>query len=121
MTVHRLFDYLEHIEAAASDARDFTEGLTFDEFVTDKRTQRAVVMSLIVIGEAATKVMEMHADFAQAHPQVPWRSMRNMRNRMAHGYFDIDLQVVWQTVRDWVPALLAQLPTVQQAARQFGS
>ena len=71
-------------------------------------------MSLIIIGEAATKVMDGYAEFPQAHAEVPWRSMRNMRNRMAHGYFDINLDVVWETVQEWLPALLKQLPAVRQ-------
>lgn len=66
-------------------------------------------MSPIIIGEAATKVMDGHAEFTQAHAEVPWRSMRNMRNRMAHGYFDINLDVVWETAQEWVPQLLRQL------------
>ncbi len=57
-------------------------------------------MSLIVIGEAATKVMDGYVEFTQAHADVPWRSMRNMRNRMAHGYFDINLDVVWRRYRN---------------------
>ncbi len=65
-----------------------------DDFLADKRTQQAVIMSLIVIGEAATKVMDGYVEFTRAHADVPWRSMRNMRNRMAHGYFDINLDVV---------------------------
>ena len=68
-------------------------------------------MSLIIIGEAATKVMDSYADFAAAHAEVPWRSMRNMRNRMAHGYFDINPEVVWETVQEWLSELLEQLPT----------
>ena len=71
---------------------------------------------LIVIGEAATKVMDGYVEFTQAHADVPWRSMRNMRNRMAHGYFDINLDVVWETVQEWLPALLQQLPAVRQDA-----
>lgn len=71
-------------------------------------------MDFIIIGEAATKVTEGHAEFTQAHPEVPWRSMRNMRNRMAHGYFDINLDVVWETVQEWLLALLKQLPAVRQ-------
>jgi uncharacterized protein with HEPN domain len=47
---------------------------------------------------------------------LPWRSMRNMRNRMAHGYFDINLDVVWETVQEWLLALLQQLPAVRQVA-----
>ena len=73
-------------------------------------------MSLIIIGEAATKVMEGYAAFTQAHPEVPWRNMRGMRNRMAHGYFDIDLNVVWETAQEWLPELLKQLPAVRQDA-----
>lgn len=119
--VHRLPDYLDHIQQAAMDARSFVEGLAREDFLVDKRTQQAVVMSLIIIGEAATKIMDGHSDFAQAHPNVPWRSMRNMRNRMAHGYFDINLEVVWETVQAWVPDLLGQLPEVQRAAHEISS
>lgn len=64
-----------------------------DDFLADKRTQQAVVMSLIVLGEAATKAIDRYPDFASAPSQTPWRSMHGMRNRIAHGYFDIDLDV----------------------------
>lgn len=43
--------------------------------------------------------MDGYIDFTQQHPEIPWRSMRNMRNRMAHGYFEINLDVVWDTVQ----------------------
>lgn len=79
-------------------------------FLADKRTQQAVIMSLIVIGEAATKVMDGYAEFVNQHQQVPWRSMRGMRNRIAHGYFDTNLDVVWDTVKTALPELLGQLP-----------
>jgi uncharacterized protein with HEPN domain len=97
---HRLPDYLDHIQQAATDACSFVEGLAKDDFLADKRTQQAVIMSLIIIGEAATKVMDGYAEFTQAHAEVPWRSMRNMRNRMAHGYFDINLDVVGRRYRN---------------------
>jgi uncharacterized protein with HEPN domain/quercetin dioxygenase-like cupin family protein len=116
MSENRLPDYLDHIQQAATDARSFVEGMAKDDFLADKRTQQAVIMSLIVIGEAATKVMDGYVEFTQAHADVPWRSMRNMRNRMAHGYFDINLDVVWETVQEWLPALLQQLPAVRQDA-----
>lgn len=73
-------------------------------------------MSLIIIGEAATKVMDGYAEFTQAHPEVPWRSMRGMRNRIAHGYFEINLDVVWDTVQTALPALLKHLPDVRHGA-----
>lgn len=107
---YRLPDYIDHIQQAGIDARSFLEGLTKEDFFADKRSQQAVIMSFIIIGEAATKVMDGYAQFALAHPEVPWR---NMRNRMAHGYFDINLDVVWETVQQWLPALLQQLPGVR--------
>lgn len=110
MTENRLTDYLDHMRQAATDACSFVEGLSKEDFLADKRTQQAVIMSLIVIGEAATKIMELHAEFTDQHRQVPWRSMRGMRNRIAHGYFDINLDVVWDTVQTALPTLLEQLP-----------
>jgi uncharacterized protein with HEPN domain len=73
-------------------------------------------MSLIIIGEAVTKVMDGYAQFTLTHRQVPWRNIRGMRNRIAHGYFDINLDVVWDTVQTALPELLKQLPAVRQDA-----
>ena len=118
MSGNRLPDYLDHMQQAATDACSFVEGWIKDDFLKDKRTQQAVIMSLIIIGEAATKIMDGYTAFTQAHSEVPWRSMRNMRNRMAHGYFDINLDIVWDTVQEWLPELLKQLPSVLQDSDQ---
>ncbi len=104
-----LRDYLDHMHQAAGDACGFIEGMNKEEFLTDKRTQRAVVMSLVILGEAATKVMERFPDFADRHPELPWRGMRGLRNRITHGYFDLDLDIVWETVNTALPELLRQL------------
>ena len=116
MSENRLPDYLDHIQQAATDARSFVEGMAKDDFLADKRTQQAVIMSLIIIGEAATKVMDGYIEFAQTHGQVPWRNMRGMRNRIAHGYFDVNLDVVGDTVQTALPELLQQLLAVRQDA-----
>ena len=112
MSANRLADYIEHIRQAAGDACQFVQGMDKEGFLVDRRTQRAVVMSLVIVGEAATKVMDQYPDFTAAHPLVPWRSMRGMRNRIAHGYFDINLDVVWETLQTALPALLQQLSAV---------
>lgn len=83
MNENRLADYLDHMHQAATDACSFVEGLDKNDFLEDKRTQQAVIMSIIVIGEAATKVMGGYADFAQAYSEVSWRNMRGMRNRVS--------------------------------------
>jgi uncharacterized protein with HEPN domain len=112
MSENSLPDYLDHIQRAATDACAFIEGQSRDEFLADKRTQQAVIMSLVIIGEAATKVMERHPEFAEQYPDIPWRNMRGMRNRIAHGYFDINLDVVWDTVQTALPKLLVQLAAI---------
>jgi uncharacterized protein with HEPN domain len=109
MTINRLADYLDHMRQAIVDAQSFTEGMAQADFEQDKRTQQAVVMSLIVLGEAATKVMDQHPTFAEQHAHIPWRGMRGMRNRIAHGYFDINLDVVWDTIQTALPTLKGQL------------
>jgi uncharacterized protein with HEPN domain len=116
MIENRLSDYLDHMQQAASNACSFIEGMGMDEFLTDKRTQNAVVMSLVIIGEAASKVMDHYSDFTSQHPEVPWHNMRGMRNRIAHGYFDINLEVVWETVLTALPELLEKLPSVLEDA-----
>jgi uncharacterized protein with HEPN domain len=114
MNENRLPDYLDHMRQASEDACSFVEGLGKDDFLSDKKTQQAVIMSLVIIGEAATKVMDRYAEFAASHPEVPWRSMRGMRNRITHGYFDINPDMAWETVQKALPALLKQLPTVSR-------
>ncbi|MBN9430187.1 MAG: DUF86 domain-containing protein [Burkholderiales bacterium] len=112
MSEDRLNDYLCHMQRASADACGFVAGMTKGEFLVDKRTQQAVIMSLVIVGEAATKTMDRYAAFTQSHPEVPWRSMRGMRNRIAHGYFEINLDVVWETVQTALPELLKQLSVI---------
>ena len=98
MSENRLSEYHDQMRQAGSDARTFVDGLNKDDFLADKRTQQAVIMSLVIVGEIATKVMDRFPEFADQHAEIPWRSIRGMRNRIAHGYFDINLDVVWDTV-----------------------
>ncbi len=113
MNENRLSDYLDHMRQASQEAIVFVHGLSKEQFLQDKRTQRAVVMNIMIIGEAATKIMDMHEDFTLAHPEIPWRAMRGMRNRITHGYFDINLDIVWNTVQSALPDLLQHLSSIQ--------
>lgn len=118
MSETRLLDYLDHMQEAAGLACSYVDGFSKAAFLEDKKTQQAVILNIIVLGEAATKVLKDHEPFVDAHPRVPWRSMKGMRNRIAHGYFDINLDVVWDTVTLALPELLAQLPAVRRAAEE---
>lgn len=96
---------LGHMHQATAEAMAFVEGLSKAQFLADRRTQQAVLMSLIVLGEASTKLAQAYPAWADANPQLPLRSMRGMRNRLAHGYFEIDFDVVWDTVAADLPPL----------------
>jgi len=108
----RALDYLDHMTEAIALARSFTEGMAKADFLADKRTQQAVILNLIVLGEAASKIAAEFPEFTTAHPALPWQQMRGMRNRMAHGYFDIDLDVVWETVQTSLPTLQRQITAI---------
>ena len=107
--MNRALDYIEHIHEAATLAVSYVEGMQRADFLDDTRTQQAVVMNLIIIGEAATKLLQETPDITEQHPDVAWRNMRGMRNRLAHGYFEIDMDVVWDTVTHALPDLIEQL------------
>lgn len=110
-------EYLEHMAIAASDACGFVDGMPKSEFLSDKRTQQAVIMSLVIIGEAATKLMDRYSGFTDRHAEIPWRSMRGMRNRVTHGYFETDIEMVWETVQKALPDLLEKLNTMNESIR----
>lgn len=109
----RSADYIGHILEAIALIEQYTQTLTAAAFGQDRRTQQAVLLNIMIIGEAATKLAQTDPDLLARYPQVPWASMRGMRNRVAHGYFDIDLQVVWATTQTALPALAVQLHAVR--------
>ena len=109
MTATSPQDLLAHIKQAALDAQQFVAEMNQEQFEADKKSQQAVIYSLLIVGEAATKIMDRYPEYASLNSHIPWRSMRGMRNRFAHGYFDINLNVVWDTVQNAVPDLLVQI------------
>jgi uncharacterized protein with HEPN domain len=114
MSLSRLGDYIDQMPTAANDARRFVDGMSKEDFLADKRTQQAVVMSLVIIGEAAARITDSHSEFIAGNPEIPWRGMRGMRNRVAHGYFDVNLDVVWDTTQTALPDLLLRLERLRR-------
>jgi len=109
MTESRPDDLIAHIKQAALDAQMFVRDMEREDFERDRKSQQAVIYSLLIVGEAATKIMDRYPGFVLENPHIPWRNMRGMRNRFAHGYFDIDLNIVWDTVKNAVPELIKQI------------
>jgi uncharacterized protein with HEPN domain len=85
MSVNRLGEYLDQMIEATQQACSYTDGMTRTEFLTDKKTQQAVIFNLVILGESATRLLKDHAEFIDKYPAIPWRNMKGMRNRIAHG------------------------------------
>jgi uncharacterized protein with HEPN domain len=120
MSERRLTDYIEHMLEAARLACLYIEGMRKEDFVADKRTQQAVIMNLVIIGESAIKLLQDHMNFLEMYPEVPSKEMKGMRNRIAHGYFEINLDVVWETMQSALPDLLVRLPAIRDKAVAIG-
>lgn len=84
----------------------------------DHKTQAAVIRCMEIIGEAANKIEKQAPEFIAAHPALPWNQMRGMRNRMIHNYFDVDLHVLSNTVKEDLPKLKKQVEGLLAGLRQ---
>lgn len=104
-------DYLRHILAEVDYLLANRAGLTFDTFAADQTLQRAFVRSLEIIGEAAKKVPE---EFRAEYPDVEWRAMAAMRDRLIHDYFGVDYEIVWDVVQNRIPELRHQISAIQE-------
>ena len=110
----RIPEYLDRMIESLRLSRRYVEGFSKENFLADKKTQQAVILNIMVIGEAAIQILDEYPEFAARYPDVPWKQMRGMRNRMAHGYFDLNLDVVWDTVQQALPKLERQILAIRQ-------
>lgn len=101
--------YLLDIFRAAKIAISYLEGKTKEEFYKDIQCQDAVVRRLEIIGEAAKRVS---SETASELPDLPWKKMVGMRNIMIHEYDDVDLAIVWDTVKNDLPRLISLLEPI---------
>lgn len=84
--------FLLHIIGAIDQIGQHIAGLTKKQFVKDVKTQDAVVRQLEIIGEASRR---LELNFKKTHPEIPWKRIIGMRNKISHEYWDIDLDIVW--------------------------
>jgi uncharacterized protein with HEPN domain len=108
----RLVERLKHILEAALKAVTYVEGMDKASFFADERTQQAVILNLLIIGEAVSSLLKKDAEFLDRHPEIEWQNMKGMRNRIAHAYFDLSINAVWDTIDTALPALIARLPAI---------
>ncbi len=97
---------MQHVREAALEAVELVRESTRQDLDTDRKLALAIVRLLEIVGEAANGVS---STYRKAHPELPWVGMISMRNRLIHGYFEINLDVVWKTVQEDLPSLLEEL------------
>lgn len=105
----RLPDYLGHILQAIDRIQRYTSGMSEADFARSEVIQDAVIRNFEVIGEASRNIARDCPDFAAAHPELPLSFAYEMRNSLAHGYFTVDLGIVWKTIGSDLPALQHQV------------
>ena len=101
--------YLNDILEAMSAIEQFVEGVEFEEFKTDDMRSSAVIRKFELIGEAAKSVPE---SIKQEYPDIPWKDMAGMRDRLIHFYFGIKYELVWNTIRDVIPQVKASITKI---------
>ncbi len=114
----RVPEYLQHILDAIDRATTYVAGMDLGAFERDTRTQDAVIRSIEIVGEAANKTRLADPEFAARFPDVPWDVIYGMRNRIVHDYFEVDLEIVWQTVQQDLPALRRQIAELLEHANK---
>ena len=97
---------LRHVLDAAKRIATYLQGVDELSFLTNTLLQDAVIRNLEVIGEACVNVS---AELTQNNPDIPWQKASAIRNRLVHGYFDVDLRIVWQTVNESLPPFERQI------------
>ncbi|MBC2696939.1 MAG: DUF86 domain-containing protein [ANME-2 cluster archaeon] len=95
-------DFVQDILDSINDVENFIDGMEFEDFIKDKKTIYSVVRAIEIIGEAAKNVPEQ---IRKKYPDVPWKQMAGMRDKLIHEYFGVDLEILWKTAKDDVPQL----------------
>jgi uncharacterized protein with HEPN domain len=100
---------LRDMKESAEKILKYTNGLTFDDFLSDDKTIDAVVRNFEIIGEASMRIDD---DFKLDNPQIEWKKLRGFRNRIVHEYFGIDYEIIWSIIVTDIEELIFQLNVI---------
>ena len=107
--LNKNFIRIRHMLDATNEALSFVAGSSRSELDDNRMLALAIVKDIEIIGEAASKVDQ---EFQAAHPEIPWKLITRTRNRLIHGYFDVNLDTIWETVQKSLPPLAESLEKV---------
>ena len=108
----RVPDYLAHMVQALERIARYTQGMDQAAFEADELVQDAVLRNIETLGEAANNILRAAPAFAAQHAHIPWLVMYTMRNRISHGYDQVDMEIVWKTLQTDLPRLYAPIQTL---------
>lgn len=94
--------FIKDIVEAIRDIEDFTGAMDYEEFLKDRKTQKAVVWQIHIVGEATKNLPE---SIRGKYKEVPWKYMARMRDKIAHFYFGIDYEIVWNVIKQKLPEI----------------
>ena len=95
--------YFEHLEANLKRILTYSSDISQEEFLENTQLQDACIRQIEIMGEATKRISEI---FKESHPEVPWKDMAGMRDKLIHDYLDVDLNIVYQTIAVDIPTLL---------------
>jgi uncharacterized protein with HEPN domain len=99
-------EFLGDILESAGRAMHYVDGMSYEKFMADPRTQDAVMRNLEILGEATKRLSQR---VREANPEVPWRNMAGVRDRLIHHYFGVNLDIIWQIVSEELPEVADQV------------
>ena len=109
----RLSDYFNHILEAIERIEEYVSDLDEIAFLGNKLVQDAVIRNFEVIGEASNNIEKRFPEFVAAHPELPLASAYQMRNAVAHGYFQVDFEILWKTIQRDLPSLHTKVEEIR--------
>lgn len=110
-------DYLRHIEEAIARIQRYLDGKTENDFLSDDLIQDAVIRNLEIIGEAVSK---LGGDLKAQYSYIPWQEISGMRDRLIHGYFSVNLSIVWDTVNNVLPDFMGKITVIRDDMDHLG-
>jgi len=102
-------DFLNHIAEAVRRTISYTEKMTYDEFLEDIKTQDAVIRNIEIIGEATKN---LSGDMRDNYPEIPWKGLAGMRDKLIHQYFGVNFDIVWNVAKEELPEILLQIKAI---------